>query len=148
MNISPMSSSMQSFKRLLVSEDGMGETAKWLTRNIEQQLSYDSRIDMLEEKGIDVLVFSDSRNAEDRVKVALVNPENQLYKHEGKDHVKSEKSYDIGHKTIHYGTNLEKISEFMDQVLAGKAPTAKRAKITLGEIIKNFSVRANNIFPY
>lgn len=148
MNISPMSSSMQSFKRLLVSEDGMGETAKWLTRNIEQQLSYDSRIDMLEEKGIDVLVFSDSRNAEDRVKVALVNPENQLYKHEGKDHVKSEKSYDIGHKTINYGTNLEKISEFMDQVLAGKAPTAKRAKITLGEIIKNFSVRANNIFPY
>ena len=93
MNIMPISSSTQSFKRLLVSEDGMGETAKWLTRNIEQQLSYDSRIDMLEEKGIDVLVFSDSKNSSDRVKVAIVTPYNRLYKHEGKDHVKTEKSW-------------------------------------------------------
>ena len=148
MKISAISNNQQKFGQLLVSTDGMGAEAKYLANKLEQQISYSPNIDILDRNGVDVVIFADSKSPVDRAKVAFVTHDNKLFKDNKNDHIKTIKDYDIGTKTHYYGTNSEKVLDFIQQIINGDVKTTKRKTNTLKELLQHFPLRANNIFKY
>ena len=148
MNISAISNNTQSFKRILVSTNGMGPIAKGLADTLERQIDYADSIHELDAQGVDVLIFADSKSPSDRAKIAFITPDNKLYKDDKKDHLKTYKNYNFTYQECEYDTNDDKVLEFAQKILDGEVKTTKRQTKTITEILKEFPSRAKSIFNF
>ena len=62
----------------------MGENASYLAESIATSIEYIDSIDKLDRMGIDTIIIKDDKDSEDRVKVAFIDPQNRLFKIEGR----------------------------------------------------------------
>jgi len=141
MNISAISGAKPAFKQLLVSTDDMGSMAKMMTDELEREISYASEIHELDKRGIDVVIFADSKSPDDRAKIVFVNRENKLFKNGDKDHFRTGKEYSFKHNDMLYYTNSGDILDFAGKILRGEAKTTTKPTNSLREMLKYIPIR-------
>ena len=117
------------FSALYVEKDGMGQTASKLADSLSSKLDYDNVVDLLDKKGVDIVIMPDPDNSEDRAKIIFADTDNRLYKIDGKDHMKTGKTYDIGSRKLQYDDNISKVIETAYKILKGEI-TAKTTRPT------------------
>ena len=146
MNISTNANYKPNFKALYVERAGMGETASVMAESLSRQLSYLDCIDKLDQKGIDTIIIRDPKNSEDRAMVAFIDPKNRLFKIGRRDHIKTNKSYDLKSRSMVYDENLETVIKTAKDIANGKL-TKKTSKMTqtLATILKEIPVRSNSL---
>lgn len=132
------------FSSLYVNKEGMGNVASMLCDSLSRQLEYDENTDKLDEMGVDIVILKDPKNEEDRAKIIFADSNNNLYKINGKDHLKTGKTYDIGKKEARYDENYEGVISAIKGILSGqiKSKTTKTTS-TKKELISMFPIRNN-----
>ena len=143
MNINSLNHS-PSFSALYIDKEGMGDVASNLTDSISRSLDYNKDVDKLDKIGVDIIIIKDPKNEKDRAKIIFADSDNRLYKINGKDHIKTGKTYDIASKKAFYDENLSEIYRTMEGILDGtiKEKTTKPTQ-TLREILSAFPIRDN-----
>lgn len=151
MNINGLNNS-PSFSALYVNKEGMGETASYLTDSLSRQLDYEKDVDELDKMGVDVVIIKDPKNVEDRAKIVFADSNNNLYKINGKDHIKTGKTYDIGLRESYYDDNCEGVMDAIKDILRGTIKDkTTRPTNTQKELLSAFPIRDNvlaNKKPY
>lgn len=143
MNINALSHS-PSFRALYVDKEGMGEIASSLTDLLSRHLEYETDIDRLDKMGVDVVVIKDPQHSEDRAKIIFADSDNNLYKINGKDHLKTYKFYDITTKESYYGDNADAVMDAVEDILSGKIKDkTTRVTKTKKELLSAFPIRDN-----
>ena len=145
MHINNNSNFQPQFKALYVEKNGMGANASYLAESIATSIEYIDSIDKLDRMGIDTIIIKDDKDSEDRVKVAFIDPQNRLFKIEGKDHIKTIKKYDIGRRSVILDENLDAIVDAAEGIANGRY-TKKTSKMTqtLATILKAIPIRSNS----
>ena len=134
MNINSISNFSPNFKGLYVETEGMGPVAKEQAKSLERKLAYNYDVDILDDMGVDV------------VKILFADPDNRLYKIDGKDHIKTGKTYDVGFKESTYSDNYEGVVKVMNDIITGKIfkKTAKPTQSS-NEMVRLIPLRDNNL---
>lgn len=146
MKLSNLNGHQPSFKQLLVTSHNMNKDGKEIVNDLESSLFYSDEIRALDKKGIDVFIFPDPESPKDRAKVAIADSENKLFKFNNKDHLKTEKRYDLKYRDFVYGPNVEKVESFIHQVLDGTAQQTKNVTKTMKEAFHHFPTRFNEMY--
>ena len=143
MNINGLNNS-PNFSALYVNKEGMGETASSLADSLSRQLDYEKNIEKLDKMGVDVVIIKDPKNEEDRAKIVFADSNNNLYKINGKDHLKTGKAYDVGTRTLCYDENYEGVMAAMKGILRGTIKDkTTRPTNTQKELLAAFPIRDN-----
>ena len=119
MNIGMLNNNLN-FGRVLVSTDGMGKMASALANKLEQEINYSDSIRDLDNMGVDVVIISDPESREDRAKILFATKDDHLYKIDGKDYMRTGKTFDIGRKRTDYSTNSEKVLDVAQKIVDGE----------------------------
>lgn len=145
MNISTNANYGPNFKALYVEKAGMGETASCLAESIARQIDYLDCMEKLDNQGIDTIIIKDPKNSEDRAMVAFIDSKNRLFKIGKRDHIKTNKSYDLKSRSMVYDENLETVIKAANDIANGKL-TKKTSKMTqtLAAILKEIPIRSNS----
>ena len=141
MNIGAINTS-PNFSALYIEKDGMGRTASELADSLLSGLEYEKVVNLLDEKGVDIVIMPDPDNSEDRAKIIFADMDNRLYKIDGKDHLKTGKNYDLRTRTAEYYDNISKVIETAYKILKGEitAETTRPTK-TQRALVEKFRVR-------
>lgn len=143
MNINGLNNS-PNFSALYVNKEGMGETASSLADSLSRQLDYEKNIEKLDKMGVDVVIIKDPKNEEDRAKIVFADSNNNLYKINGKDHIKTGKTYDIGLRESYYDDNCEGVMDAIKGILRGTIKDkTTRPTNTQKELLSAFPIRDN-----
>lgn len=147
MNINSISNFSPNFKGLYVETEGMGPVAKEQAKSLERKLAYNYDVDILDDMGVDVVIIADPKSKDgDRAKILFADPDNRLYKIDGKDHIKTGKTYDVGFKESTYSDNYEGVVKVMNDIITGKIfkKTAKPTQSS-NEMVRLIPLRNNNL---
>lgn len=143
MNINGLNHS-PNFSGLYVDTDGMGSTASAMAESLSRKIEYSDEVDRLDKMGVDVIIIQDPKNKEDRAKVIFADGDNRLYKIDGKDHLKTDKFFDIGFKQTYYSDNANSVFSAMKGILNGTfQKKTTRPTQTQREMLEKFPIRDN-----
>ena len=134
------------FGGLYVDKDGMGQMASALSESLARQLEYSDTVDKLDKMGVDVVIIKDSKNPDDRAKVAFVDSKDRLFKIGDNDLVKTIKTYKLPERRAEYDDNIDTVLNVADNIAQGNiTKRTTRMTQTLYDVLQSFPVRSNSL---
>ena len=147
MKISNATNYSPNFKQLLCTSQGLNYEGKKMVEALDGALSYRPEIDELDKRGIDVIVYPCNDGTGNKAKVSIIDSDNKLFKHEGKDSVCTLREVighdDKGHFIWKSYDNYAEVMDYINSVLNGTAPKVTRVTKSLKEVLTHFPVRQN-----
>ena len=147
MRISNISNHQPNFKQLLCTSCNLKYEGKKMVESLDDALSYRPEIDQLDKKGIDVIVYPYNDGHGNKAKVSIIDSDNRIFKHNGKDYVSTSSEIighdDKGHFIWHSYDNYPEVMDYINDVLNGTAQKATRVTKSLKEILTHFPIRSN-----
>lgn len=146
MNINSVSNYSPNFKGLYVETKDMGAIAKKQAASLEKKLAYNYDVGILDDMGVDVVIIADSESPDDRAKILFADPDNRLYKINGKDHIKTGKTFHIGYNISEYSDNYDGVAQVMKDIISGKIfKKTTKPTISSNEMVEKIPIRDNNL---
>lgn len=147
MKISNNTNYQPNFRQLLCTSYGLNYEGKKMVESLDDALSYRPEIDELDKRGIDVIVYPYADKTSDKAKVSIIDSDNKIFKHKGKDFVCTSREIvghdDKGHFIWNSYDNYSEVMNYINNVLNGTATKVTRVTSSLKEILTHFPIRQN-----